>query len=457
MVSINAEDNQEKTTERVKTYTNWMKTGVNMGNGIKSIILKPTLNTGLDAAKELLDSISTALGSNGLILSAVASLLVLFKEAVPTDRQVMLQQFERTHLRFDAMHSELEEIKHLIGEIPEKVELHARIAEVEILILAFQRLQRSPMTEIDDFRRKCDNNPPDGTLDYIYIHRGAIKDGVARRYDRLALLQTMQALGITQLNALKMYEACQAVKAADLPVGQREQYLNDKRQNVEEFRWNIKAVIQMLYDAEAHIIKNFFVEHAKTEIDNFVAGHSNLGNRDLAVKLYNMLQTKYYWRHFATGVYSGDAVGFAQHIYYAHNDYAHYRYRHNGRSWFVIMSRLGQSDNTQFESGVLKCINDRIPAPSNSDENDVEYDGEYSSHSSNIKIQETCQILLDDRYTYPYDINMKKCIANYGYVAIVCVRHGNGLVWMANKEGSTIVDGNFDDGNGMALSILVAH
>lgn len=310
-------------TGALTMYTNWLKSGVNVGSGIQQIALKPTHNTRIDVAMEILDSVSFAIGQNGFILSGISRLLVLFKEAVPTDRQVMLQQFERTHLRFDAIYNELQEIKNLIAEIPEKVELHARIARVEVLTLAFQRLVRSPMTEMPDFRSKCDNNPPDETLDYIFIHRHAIKDSVARHYDRLSLLQTMQALGLIQTSALKMYEACQAVKYVDLPEGQQEQYLDDKQLNVDEFERNTNTVQRLFYDAENHIWKKFFVQHAKTEVDLFVAGNSNLGHRDLADKLYDMLATKYYWRYFAVGVYSGDTGGLDQHLYllYARHPY----------------------------------------------------------------------------------------------------------------------------------------
>lgn len=110
--------------------------------------LRPrALNLGLDVASKLLESVSKALGSYGVILSGVATLLTLFKQATPTDREVMLEQFERTHQRFDALHSEVEEVKQLIGEIPEKVELHARISQVEIIKLAFERLQRSSLAQ----------------------------------------------------------------------------------------------------------------------------------------------------------------------------------------------------------------------------------------------------------------------------------------------------------------------
>lgn len=231
--------------DEAKFFSNLLNVSAAAGDGIKSIPLKPTHDTELDVAKQIVESVSSALGSYGVILTATFGLLTLLKDKEPTDREVILHQFEQVHLRFDAIHNELVEITHLIGEIPEKVELHARIAQVEILILAFQRLVHSPLTETDDFRKRCDNSPPDATLDYIYSHRGAIIAGVARRYDRLTLLQTMQALGFIQISALNMYEACLGVKFVDLPEGQQEQYRNGKKLTVEGFKKNIPGTLSI--------------------------------------------------------------------------------------------------------------------------------------------------------------------------------------------------------------------
>lgn len=408
-VSIIAEGEQ-KGLENITSLSNSLKEGASAGVEIKNVVLNPG-DGKKDVAKYILQLVSAALGPKAIILTTAANLLALFKEATPSDRQVMLQQ----------------EIRHL-GEIPEKEELHARIAQVETLIVAFQRLVHSPMTEIHNFHRKCDNNPPDETLDYIYIHRHAIKDSAARRYDRLVLLQTMQALGITQLNALKMYEACQAVKAADLPVDEREQYMNGKKLTVEEFKENIKTVMQALYDAEDHIYRNFFVDYAKTEIDNFVAGNSNLSNRDLGDKLNKMLATKYYWGHFAVIVSTNvNSIEADEVRYFTYRNFSHSVQPVQPSSlpiWHVFMSRVGTTDNRKFKSDLTKCISDRMTN---------------QLATSNL----SCAGLH----------SMKQCIKEYRYETIVCVMNKQHLVWTA---GSTIVNIGFEK-NGVELTILAAR
>lgn len=448
MVPINAEDNQEETlTERVASYSDQVTTGLNLVSEIKDIVVN-TEGYELDVARQILTSISKALGPEGHILSAFVSLLGLFKEATPSDMDVMLQQFQQTHSRLDAIEENLREIKNLIGEIPQKVKLHGHISDIEILVHNFRRFQRSPISEMDAFRRKCEYIPPDVTLDYIYNQRHEITNSSARHYDRLAVLQAMQALGITQVHALQMYEACEAVTTYNKTVGDQKTYLAGKRLNVEEFEERIETVSQLFYEAEDNIVRNFFVDYAKAEIDNFVAGSSGLGRDDLRKQLYRMLTQKYYWRKFVVGTYSGDTAGFDQHVIAASKEYSHYKYRDNGRSWFVFMSQIDQDDVVEFQEGVLKCINDRIPL----------------RHKYNVARYYyptmNCNVVRAN-YNYdssPHAINLRNCIAEYGFVALLCVKHGNGLVWARDSSTPEIASGNFHDPTGgTAVSIVVVH
>lgn len=128
--------------------------GSTAGDIIQNINLRSTKNS-LAVAGHIHEFVSMDLGDYSLILHATANWLVLFKEATPTDREIMLQQFKRVHLRFDAILNVLEESKQLISEISDKVELHTYITLAKILIMAFQRILRSPMTEINNFRSKC--------------------------------------------------------------------------------------------------------------------------------------------------------------------------------------------------------------------------------------------------------------------------------------------------------------
>lgn len=204
--------------------------------------------------------------------------------------------------------------------------------------------------------------------------------------------------------------------------------MNGKKLTVEEFKENIKTVMQALYDAEDHIYQNFFVDYAKTEIDNFVAGNSNLSNRDLGDKLNKMLATKYYWGHFAVIVSTNVTSIEADEVrYFTYRNFSHSVQPVQPSSlpiWHVFMSRVGTTDNTKFKSDLTKCISDRM----------------------------TNQLATSNLSCAGLD-SMKQCIKEYRYETIVCVMNKQHLVWTA---GSTIVNIGFEK-NGVELTILAAR
>lgn len=428
-----------RTAGMVDALTSLLKAGVEAGNGIMNIDMEDDLNANRDPAKQILDAVGPALGPYGTILSAFGSLLLLFKEQEPTDREFIAQQFQDIHLRSNAIHSELERIKHLIGEIPEKVELHARTTRIEILLLAFQRLQQSRLTELSDFRSKCENNPPDETLDYIYINHEAIMFSVAQNYDRDAVLRTMQSLGIIQLTALKLYEICHATKSVDLHAERRDQYVNDKTRIVEEFKRNIKTVMQVFYDAGNHIMSNFFDEYARNEIDAFVKEHTNLNVAELSAKLYDMLATKYYWRQFMIVVHDSIAKSTEEAYHIKYPAHVH-SWVNGGRIWFVIASGylLSPTEEDNFKSGIYGCIDQLQQNPY------VEF----------MMEEWGCKI-LDYNFNYiellgpdAHIRNLHDCVIAYGLAHMFCVKDEYNL-YVYGADDATVVHKNITRINGL--------
>lgn len=403
-VSIIALDPEaDKVIKDLKTS---LEVGVEASKRIKEIDEKSSLNEGLDVAEKILASLSIALGSYGAILSTFGNILVLFKEAEPTDRQVMAEQFQNIHMRFDAIQSELGEIGQLIGEIPAKVELHSRIVRIELLIFGFDSVNWSSPTQLSDFSRRCDNTPPDDLLNYLYLNRDDIIKSAARHFDRSHVLRAMKALSIIQLNAFKMYETCQAVKSVGQPEDQRKEALNHQKSRLEGFTKNIETVMNDFHRAERNIYNNFFTEYAKTEIDSFAAEHSNLNNDAFGAKLYNMLTTKYYWRKFAVGAYSDEALGDRDHYLWTKSNFAHFRSREGGRSWFVIMSSefSDHADENKFRTDVLRC-----------------YPSYVRTALFNL-LRVDCKVFSEDYYYIVGQGKIQECMDPIGVVGIICVR-----------------------------------
>lgn len=315
---------------------------------IKDVLDK--VEKGTDAAKELIDVMSTATETLGVLskfskfggpvgiflgsIGPVLSIISIFLPERPSEELLfMKEKFAEMDAKFDQVFNRFGDVENLIREKALKGQYGEYEQNIVALSDKLQMYLSAPQNAAESMKRQFIRNYEsyyDSSALKLYngiIKGHALSDDIPgtvmqyTKYDRKMFRKIMTSLLNVIVQGVKVQIAYLNMKGENDTYNRIdwEQKLNHLGTSMDE--WDIE-------------VKNKWHTQAEKEIDEKLAEYEGSSNSKVAENLYSFLVDKYYWRDWHVLAYK-DIKGYKKHMVKVCPETGYRRFRKHGRNLMV--------------------------------------------------------------------------------------------------------------------------
>ena len=285
---------------------------------------------------------------------AATAFRVIFKflngDKDQSDLDQLKPSFDRLHQRFDQVDDKLNQLmtefkKHGYTLRQEKVmiDLSARFDH----FLAHPELDHPRHM----FNTSCAKFPTFDLMSFInakVVGQGLLINGPKEVADRRNLLVNFRDVTSVLIKTTILHAAC--FSAMNGHRMSEDQLKREYSADGARFGRIATRVEQAFTEADNFIVRNF-MPPVRADVARFAERHSSMTNKDFANRLFGQLKSKYFWREWLVGSYSGSFS--AKHDGETRSNSTIFELGKNGRSYFVSTPRDGQVANEN-------CVNEKL-------------------------------------------------------------------------------------------------